>query len=46
MAEGKIADVQLYISQLPRNVLAENEGQLIIKSLKAMLFNGDTTVQL
>ena len=41
MAEGKIADVQLYISQLPRNVVARNEGQLIIKSLKAMLFNGD-----
>ena len=41
MAEGKIADVQLYISQLPGNVVAGNEGQLIIKSLKAMLFNGD-----
>ena len=39
-AEGKIDEVQLYIEQLPRNIIKGNESQLIIKSLKALLFNG------
>ncbi|HJL75239.1 MAG TPA: tetratricopeptide repeat protein [Candidatus Marinimicrobia bacterium] len=41
LAEGKIDEAQLYINQLPRNIIKGNESQLIIKSLKALLFNGE-----
>ena len=41
LAEGKINEAQLYINQIPKGIIKSNESQLIIKSLKTMLFNGD-----
>ncbi len=41
LAEGKINEAQLYINQIPMGIIKSNESQLIIKSLKTMLFNYD-----
>lgn len=41
ITEGKMDESQMYIDQLPKKIFEKYESQLVIKTLKTSLFNGE-----